>query len=81
LRSSFISAFFWPPPRPWPNMPTMENIIIIGNSSVMGLRPAPPGMLNISAIMPSIATTMMTGINFIRMLPGMTRGTSGGGSR
>src|ERR1041384_7325191 len=62
-------------------MPTMENIIFIGNSRVTGLRPTAPPAVNIRAIMPSMATIMTTGIIFIRMLPGMTRGTSGGGSR
>jgi hypothetical protein len=62
-------------------MPTIENIIIIGNSRVTGLRPSAPPAVNIRAIMPSIAMTITTGMSFIRMLPGMTRGTSGGGSR
>src|SRR3954467_7599925 len=36
---------------------------------------------NMKTIIPSDATIMTTGSAFMTMLPGMTRGTSGGGSR
>ncbi|BBZ67164.1 hypothetical protein MINS_25930 [Mycolicibacterium insubricum] len=40
-----------------------------------------PPTVTISAIIPTTATIITNGISFISRLPGMTRGTSGGGWR
>ena len=40
-----------------------------------------PPTVTINAIIPTTATIMTNGISFIRSLPGMTLGTSGGGCR
>src|SRR5699024_4185970 len=41
----------------------------------------PSERVNMKVTMPSMATTMTTGMSFIRMFPGVLRGISGGGSR
>ena len=53
--------------------------IIIGKIKNVGLRAMsrPPTVI-ISAIMPTLATSITTGISFISRLPGTMRGTSGG---
>ncbi|KMS84080.1 hypothetical protein ACZ91_49725 [Streptomyces regensis] len=64
-------------------MPTIDMTIIIGIIIMKGLGACPScsrGTM-IMPTMPSIATIMTTGRIFIMMLPGMARGTSGGGSR
>ncbi len=59
-------------------MPTVEIIIMPGMIMAAGaLEP----VLNISTIIPTDDAIMTTGSAFIMMLPGMTLGTSGGGSR
>ncbi len=60
-------------------MPTMETTIIIGNIMPIGFDEMPPPWVNNSAIMPSMPTTITSGISFETRLPGVTRGISGGG--
>ena len=64
------------------NMPTIDMIIIIGNIRNIGffIRSRPP-TVTISAIIPTTATIITNGSSFISRLPGITRGTSGGGCR
>ncbi|XGU19730.1 hypothetical protein ACETU7_34750 [Rhodococcus sp. 3Y1] len=47
-----------------------------GNSRDIGLRAMPEE--NISATMPIMATTMITGSSLVSRFPGVTRGISGG---
>ncbi|SKW68606.1 Uncharacterised protein [Mycobacteroides abscessus subsp. bolletii] len=64
------------------NMPAIDMIIIIGNIRNMGfLVISRPPTVTISAIIPTTATIITNGISFISRLPGITRGTSGGGWR
>ena len=61
------------------NMPATDMTIIIGKIKNVGLRAMsrPPTVI-INAIMPTLATIIITGISFISKLPGTIRGTSGG---
>ncbi len=61
-------------------MPTIDIIIISGIISMNGLGVRSLAV-NMKTTMPSMATIMTTGINFMMMLPGIVLGTSGGGSR
>lgn len=62
------------------NMPIVDMISIIGNIIIIGLVSIDrPPTVNISTIMPTTAMIITTGRIFIRMLPGITRGMSGGG--
>ncbi len=64
------------------NMPTIDMIIIIGKSRNIGLLAmSRPPTVTISAIMPITATSITNGISRIIRLPGIARGTSGGGAR
>ncbi len=59
-------------------MPMVEIIIMPGMIIAAGCFGV---STSIMPIMPTDAKIMTTGIAFIMMLPGMIRGTSGGGSR
>jgi hypothetical protein len=61
-------------------MPTVDPSIMIGNSRNTGLLVASP-LVKTNTSMPSTAAIITTGRIFCTMLPGMTLGTSGGGSR
>ncbi|GAA4434189.1 hypothetical protein GCM10023148_40350 [Actinokineospora soli] len=58
-------------------MPTVEMRNMPPNISDMGLF----DRVNMKTIIPMDATIMTAGSSFITMLPGITLGTSGGGSR
>ena len=77
MRSSFASDALAPPLRPPPaSIPSIDTIIMTGNSRDIGLRAMPEE--NISATMPIMATTMITGSSLVSRFPGVTRGISGG---
>src|SRR5689334_21816495 len=59
-------------------MPTIDIIILPPKIKDVGLF---LNATNMNAIIPTVATIMTAGSIFSTMLPGMTRGTSGGGSR
>ncbi|SIB63003.1 Uncharacterised protein [Mycobacteroides abscessus subsp. abscessus] len=86
MRSSLISLVLAPLPPLLDTMLTIETIIMIGKSMNIGLRimppPAPPPKLpevTKKAIMPTIATTMTSGMILAMMGDGTGRGISGGG--
>ena len=61
------------------NMPAIDMIIIIGKIRNVGLRVrSRPPTVTISAIIPTTATSITSGISLVSRLPGMMRGTSGG---
>src|SRR5699024_890154 len=62
------------------SMPPIDIIIISGMNIMIGLG-GPSERVNMNVTMPSMATTMTTGMSFIRMLPGVLCGISDGGSR
>src|SRR5699024_4687299 len=61
-------------------MPTIDIIIMSGIMRKIGFG-GPSERVNMKVTMPSMATTMTTGMSFIRMFPGVLRGISGAGSR